>query len=76
MWLQSDAPVVEPDTSRAICHQCGNRTLKAPVLPTKPLRISSALVGKGYRAAGQAGACLHNHGCATGISSRPAERAR
>ncbi len=32
---------------------------KAPVLPTKPLRVSSALVGKGYTAAGQAGACLH-----------------
>ncbi len=31
----------------------------APVLPTKPLRMSSALVGKGYTAAGQAGACLH-----------------
>ncbi len=34
-------------------------SLKAPVLPTKPLRASSALVGKGYTAAGQAGACLH-----------------
>ncbi len=34
-------------------------SLKAPVLPTKPLRVSSALVGKGYMAAGQAGACLH-----------------
>ncbi|KAL0183550.1 hypothetical protein M9458_019246, partial [Cirrhinus mrigala] len=34
-------------------------SLKAPVLPTKPLRVTSALVGKGYTAAGQAGACLH-----------------
>ncbi len=34
-------------------------SLKAPVLPTKPLRVSSALEGKGYTAAGQAGACLH-----------------
>ncbi len=34
-------------------------SLKAPVLPTKPLRVSSALVGKGYTAAGQTGACLH-----------------
>ncbi len=34
-------------------------SLKAPVLPTKLLRVSSALVGKGYAAAGQAGACLH-----------------
>jgi hypothetical protein len=34
-------------------------SLKAPTLPTKPLRTSSALVGKGYAAAGLAGACLH-----------------
>ncbi|KAL0148327.1 hypothetical protein M9458_056389 [Cirrhinus mrigala] len=34
-------------------------SLKALVLPSKPLRITSALVGKGYTAAGQAGACLH-----------------
>ncbi len=34
-------------------------SLKAPVLPSKPLCTTSALVGKGYTAAGQAGACLH-----------------
>ncbi|KAL0203138.1 hypothetical protein M9458_001156, partial [Cirrhinus mrigala] len=34
-------------------------SLKALVLPSKPLRVTSALVGKGYAAAGQAGACLH-----------------
>ncbi|KAI2647899.1 Transposon Ty3-I Gag-Pol polyprotein [Labeo rohita] len=34
-------------------------SLKAPVLPSKPLRVTSALVGKGYTAAGQAGGCLH-----------------
>ncbi|KAL0196189.1 hypothetical protein M9458_009761, partial [Cirrhinus mrigala] len=34
-------------------------SLKAPVLPSKPLRVTSALVGKGYTAAGQVGACLH-----------------
>ncbi|KAI2647884.1 ORF V: Enzymatic polyprotein [Labeo rohita] len=34
-------------------------SLKAPALPTKPLRVTSALVGKGYTAASQAGACLH-----------------
>ena len=34
-------------------------SLKAPVLPSKPLRTTSALIGKGYAAAGQAGACLH-----------------
>ncbi|XP_053090988.1 uncharacterized protein LOC128318536 [Pangasianodon hypophthalmus] len=34
-------------------------SLKAPALPSKPLQTSSALVGKGYTAAGQACACLH-----------------
>ncbi len=34
-------------------------SLKAPTLLSKPLRTSSALVGKGYAAAGQAGSCLH-----------------
>lgn len=32
---------------------------KAPKLPTKPIRTTSALVGKAYSAAGQAVACLH-----------------
>ncbi|KAL0173153.1 hypothetical protein M9458_033464, partial [Cirrhinus mrigala] len=35
-------------------------SLKAPTSPSKPLRTTSALVGKGYLAAGQAGACLHH----------------
>ncbi|KAI2645869.1 Uridylate kinase [Labeo rohita] len=34
-------------------------SLKAPTLPSKPLCTASALVGKGYMAAGQTGACLH-----------------
>ncbi len=34
-------------------------SLKAPALPTKPLRTTSTLVGRGCSAAGQAGACLH-----------------
>ncbi|KAL0195548.1 hypothetical protein M9458_009120, partial [Cirrhinus mrigala] len=34
-------------------------SLKAPTLPSKPLRTTSALLGKGYTSAGQAGACLH-----------------
>ncbi len=34
-------------------------SLKALTLPIKPLRASSALVNKGYAAAGQAGTCLH-----------------
>ncbi len=42
---------------RAICLPASS--LKAPTLPTKPLRTWSALVGKGYAAAGQAGSCLH-----------------
>ncbi len=33
-------------------------SFKAPVLPTKPLRTSSALFGKAYTAAGQAGGFL------------------
>ncbi len=34
-------------------------SLKALDLPSKPLRTTSALEGKGYTAVGQAGACLH-----------------
>ncbi len=49
-------------------------SLKAPVLPTKPLRMSSVLVGKGYTAAGQAGACLHTMSVLQAY--QPAERAR
>ncbi len=32
---------------------------RSPVLPTKPVRTTSALVGKAYSAAGYAAACLH-----------------
>lgn len=42
-------------------------SLKVPVLPTKPLRSTSALVGKAYTAVGQAGACLHIFGSVAGI---------
>ncbi len=34
-------------------------SIKSPILPTKPVRITSALVEKAYSAAGQAAACLH-----------------
>lgn len=34
-------------------------SLKAPTLPSRPLKTTSSLVGKAYTAAGQAGACLH-----------------
>ncbi len=37
----------------------GAFSLKAPVLPSKPLLTSSALVGKVCTAAGQTGGCLH-----------------
>ncbi len=47
---QTRASYLSPDAASS---------LKAPTLPTKPLRTSSALVGKGYAAAGQAGSCLH-----------------
>lgn len=33
--------------------------LKAPALPTKPLRTTLVLVSKAFTVAGQAGACLH-----------------
>ncbi|KAI2645370.1 putative hydrolase M10 [Labeo rohita] len=34
-------------------------SLKKPMLPTNPCRLTSSLVGKAYQAAGQAGAALH-----------------
>lgn len=34
-------------------------SLKAPALPSRPLKNTSVLVGKAYSAAGQAAACLH-----------------
>ncbi|XP_073720453.1 uncharacterized protein [Misgurnus anguillicaudatus] len=34
-------------------------SLKSPSLPTKPVRLTSSLVGKAYKSAGQAGASLH-----------------
>ncbi len=44
------ASYLSPDSSSSI---------KSPVLPTKPVGITSALVGKAYSAAGQAAACLY-----------------
>lgn len=37
-------------------------SLRAPALPTKPCRVTSALVGKAYMAAGRASSCLHTMG--------------
>ncbi len=53
MRLQSDA------SGRTDVSPIAASSLKAPSLPSKPLQTTSALVGKGYAAAGQAGACLH-----------------
>ncbi len=47
------------DTLTSYLLPSGASSLKAPVLPTKPLRTTSALVGKAYTAAGQAAGCLH-----------------
>ncbi len=44
------ASYLSPDSSSSI---------KSPVLPTKPVRTTSAQVEKAYSAAGQAAACLH-----------------
>lgn len=35
------------------------KSLKKPTLPMKPCRVTSALVGKAYQAAGKAGTALH-----------------
>ncbi len=51
-------PQVE-DTLAGYHSPGGGSSLKSLVLPTKPFRTSSDLVGKSYMAAGQAGACLH-----------------
>lgn len=34
-------------------------SLKAPKLPTRPVKLTSSLVVKAYTVAGQAGTCLH-----------------
>ncbi len=47
------------DTLASYLSLRGASSLKAPALPTKPLRTTSALVGKAYTAAGQASGCLH-----------------
>ncbi len=50
----------ERDAEQSVCRVViATSSLKAPVLPCKALCMTSALVGKGYTAAGQAGACLH-----------------
>ncbi len=50
-------------------------SLKAPALPTKSLQFYIGAVGKGYTAAGQAGACLHTMASTAGLPSGPAKGA-
>ncbi len=50
-------------------------TLKAPVLPSKPLKDTSRLNGSVYVAVGQTGAALHDVGVAS-IQHRQAEKAQ
>ncbi len=47
------------DTLASYLSPSGASSLKAPVLPTKPLRTTTDLVGKSYTAAGKAAGCLH-----------------
>ncbi len=51
-------PKVEETLARYISPESSS-SAKSPVLPTKPVRTISALVGKAYSAIGQAAACLH-----------------
>ncbi|RXN09914.1 extracellular calcium-sensing receptor-like protein [Labeo rohita] len=51
-------PQVEETFASYLSHGSSS-SLKKPMLPTKPCRLISSLVGKAYQAAGQAGAALH-----------------
>ncbi len=53
-----EIPKVEETLSSYLSPESSS-SIKSPVLPTKPVRITSALVGKACSAAGQAAACLH-----------------
>ncbi len=50
-------PKVEETLASYLSPESSSST-KSPVLPTKPVRTTSALVGKAYSVAGQAAACL------------------
>ncbi|RXN10709.1 guanylate cyclase 2G-like protein [Labeo rohita] len=56
--LHDDAPGRRDARGRSLSHGSSS-SLKKPMLPTKPCRLTSSLVGKAYQAAGQAGAALH-----------------
>lgn len=51
-------PVVE-QTLASYLSPSSASSLKVPKLPSRPVRLTSSLVGKAYMAAGQAGTCLH-----------------
>ncbi len=51
-------PKVEETLASYLSHESSS-SARSPVLPTKPVRTTSALVGEAYSAAGQATACLH-----------------
>ncbi len=53
-----EMPKVEEMLASFLSPESSSST-RSPVLPTKPVRTISALVGKAYLAAGQAAACLH-----------------
>ncbi len=53
-----EMPNVEETLTSYLSRQSSS-SARSPVLPTKPVRTTSALVGKAYSAAGQAAACLH-----------------
>ncbi|MGL5881628.1 MAG: hypothetical protein ACRCY0_00025 [Synechococcus elongatus] len=54
-------PKVEETLASYLSPQAAS-SLKTPTLPTKPVRVTSGLVGKAYAASGQAAACLHTMG--------------
>ena len=51
-------PMAE-ETLASYLSPASSSSLKAPTLPSRPLKNTSALVGKAYSAAGQAAACMH-----------------
>ncbi len=56
--VYGEMPKVE-ETLASYLSPESSSSIKSPTLPTKPVRITSALVGKAYSVAGQAAACLH-----------------
>ncbi len=53
-----EMPKVEETLASYLSPESSSST-RYPVLPTKPVRTTSALVGKAYSVAGRAAACLH-----------------